>query len=123
MSEAQQQQITTLVANYRAAHQKGAQGAPDEELISARKQLEAAILARDAAAVNAAATAVSNRIAERAAAMIRDMGILQIQLLEVLSREQVDALRTEYGNSGLVHTLGSLAGHRGFHRGMWRGWK
>src|SRR5512138_3316128 len=56
VDQTQQQQLTTLVDNYRAARQNAA---ADTTFQDARKNLEAAILARDETAINSAADAIS----------------------------------------------------------------
>lgn len=115
LSDTQAQQLTTLITNYRAAHP----WTPDQTVQSARKDLETAILAGNESGANTAADAIASGVATRVGSMIRDVARFEIQVLSILTPDQVNALKTQYGNSGLIHTLGFLAG--GFGHGMGHG--
>jgi len=118
LGDTQREQLTTLVNDFRTARQNSA---PDAALQDARRDLEAAILSGNEGAVDSAAAAVSSEMSRRATVMIRDLARFEIQVLKILTPDQVNALKTQYGNSGLIHTLGALAGwHGGMRRGM--GW-
>jgi len=123
LSTTQQQQLTSLVNNYRLAHQTPA---PDSDIQAAKKDLETAILAGSQQNVNAAAKELVDQIATRATSAVQDLGAFEIAVLGMLNADQVNALKTQYGNSGLLHTLGSLTGawwlRGGFGGGrMWYG--
>ncbi len=117
----QQQQLTAIVNDYRAAHQPPQNGARDQGIQGAKKDLEAAILSKNAAAADAAADKMSAQITGRATNTIRDLARFEIQVLGVLTADQVNALRTQYGNEGLLRSLGSLAGGWWFHGGFGHG--
>lgn len=116
LSAEQEKEVTTLAENFRATRQ---QARSDEELTAARKNLEQAILSGNAQAADEAAAALSDRISAHMRDRIRERARLQIQVLSILNDEQVTALKNQYGDSGLIWTLGSVAGHRGMmgHRG------
>lgn len=118
LSDAQKQQIDSLVSNYRTAHQNVL---PDTTTQAARRDYEAAILSGNEGAANAAADVVTSEMERRLAALLHDLAQFQIQVLRVLTPAQVTALKTQYGNSGLIRTLGSLAGNQfGMVHGMMR---
>jgi len=122
LSDRQDQELTTLVNNYRAAHQRPE---ADPGLRDVKRALEEAILSGSDEQIDRAANAVADQVTTRTRTMIRDLARFQMQVLSLLTEEQVSSLRTQYGNSGLIHMLGSLAGwdlHGGMGGGQ-GGWR
>ncbi len=115
--DSNQQQLKSLISDYRAAHPRGT---PDAALQSARKELENAILAKDSAGVASAAGKISAEMSSRANVRIQELGKLEIQALTLLSNEQVSALKTQLGNAGLMRVLRLLTGQARPAR-MWFG--
>ncbi len=103
----QQQQLNSLISDYRAAHPRGN---PDAAVQSARRDLENAILAKDEAGVTTAAGKIATEISNNASSTIQDRGKFEIQALSILSSSQEAALKNQMGDAGLIRILGSLAG-------------
>ena len=110
----QQQQLKSLVSDYRAAHPRMT---PDTALQAAQRDLENSILAGDNAGVTSAAGKIAAEISNRANTTIQDLAKFEVQALKTLTSEQLTALKTQLGDAGLIRMLGSLAGG-GFN---WRG--
>jgi hypothetical protein len=117
----QQTRLASVVNDYSTAHQPPQKGAGNPDIQAAKKDLEAAILSKNAAAADAAADKLSTQFTGRATSTIRDLARFEIQVLDILTPDQVNALRTQYGNEGLLRTLGSLAGGWWFHGGFGHG--
>ncbi len=103
----QQQQLNSLISDYRAAQPRGN---PDAALQSARHDLENAILAKDEAGMTTAAGKIATEISNQASSTIQDRGKFEIQALSILSSDQVAALKNQIGDAGLIRILGSVAG-------------
>lgn len=124
LDETQRQAIDSLIDARRAELESRR---TDRARFAARDEMEQAILSGNEAEVSAAADRISSEIAARAATHIRDAGIFKIRVLKILTEQQVSALKTQYGESGLVHILGLgggwFKGHgHGMHhhrRGVW----
>lgn len=118
LSQDQQDKLNALLTQYKAAHLCGT---PDPTMQSALRELESAILSKDQATVNSTAAIISAQVAKRANDRIQSMGNLAIQALGVLSDEQVNALKTQYGNMGLLRVFhGAMMGGCGPGFGRWR---
>jgi len=124
LDENQRQAIDSLIEARRAERESQR---TDRARFAVRDEMEQAILSGDEAAVSAAADRISSEISTRAATHIRDAGIFKIRVLAILTEQQVSALKTQYGESGLVHILGLGGGWfkgrgHGMHhhrRGVW----
>lgn len=124
LTAAQQQELLSRINEYKSTRDTTAAAT----LNAAKNEVESAILSKNEAALSAASEIVAGQIAAHAGEKIRELGRFEIQVLNILTPEQVEALRTKYGSTGVVHMLGSLAGplFHGGHKGcpMWGGgWK
>lgn len=115
LTAAQQEELLSRINEYKSTRDTNA----NATLSAAKNEVEAAILAKNEAALSAASEIVAGQIAAHAGEKIRELGRFGIQVLNILTPEQVEALRTKYGSTGLVHMLGSLAGplFHGGHKG------
>ncbi len=110
----QQQQLRSLISDYRTAHPRMT---PDTALQSAQRDLENSVLAGDNAGVTSAASKIAAEISNRTNTTIQDLAKFEIQALKTLTSDQLTALKTQLGDAGLIRMLGSLVGG-GFN---WRG--
>jgi hypothetical protein len=117
LDQNQQQALLNQINAYKSAHQRN----DDQPQMTGKSELEAAILSGNEAAVGPAADQIANQIAARTRTTINDLAIFEMQALKIFTQQQVSALRTQYGNTGLLHIIGSLAGGFGWHKGGGRG--
>jgi len=109
LSAEQEQQLKTLVQQFRDSH---GPKEPDEALKAAHAAYDAAILAGDAAAANAQAQVIAGLVSGHAAENLQAETALKIQALSIIksSEAQLSALVTKFGESGVVRILSSLVG-------------
>ncbi|HYE72782.1 MAG TPA: hypothetical protein VEF04_05600 [Blastocatellia bacterium] len=108
LSSAQEEQLKTLVQNFREAHKPE----PNEAARDAHRAYDDAILAGDTGAAQAAAQAIVNATTAEAAAHLRDAAALKIQVIAVLKANpgQFNALTQRFGTQGLLGVLNGLVG-------------
>lgn len=110
LTSAQQEQLTALIQAFRDAHKPQA---PDTVAQEARGAYQSAILKGDAAGAQAQADIIADQMALQARTRLKDAAKFQIDVLNVLSRDQVGALQQHVGSAGLSRVLGSLSGPAG----------
>ncbi|MBI2820911.1 MAG: hypothetical protein HYX74_01680 [Acidobacteria bacterium] len=110
LTSAQQEQLTALIQAFRDAHKPQA---PDTAVGGAHTAYQNAILNRDAAGAQAQADIIADQMAAQARTRLKDAAKFQIDVLNVLSSDQVSAVQRRVGSAGLSRLLASLAGPRG----------
>lgn len=108
LSAAQEEQLKTLVQNFRDAHKPE----PNNAIRDAHHAYDDAILAGDLAAAQAAAQTIVNAATAETATHLRDAAALKIQILAILKTNpaQFNALTQRFGTQGLLGVLNGIAG-------------
>jgi hypothetical protein len=113
----QTDQLKSLITTFRANQPKPGQ---DAAASKARSDLDNAILTGNTNGISGAATAVAAESSKNQYAQTVAEAYFAMSALAVLSADQVAALKTKVGASGLVSALRSLVGPLGLFQPMGR---
>ncbi len=114
LTSQQEDQLISLIKQFREANKPAG---PDEALRDAHQAYEAAILAGNSGAANAAAQTIANKVAAVTGARLQAEAGFKIQALAILrsNEQQYHALVQHIGTQGISHILGAMAGGPGPH--------
>ena len=109
VTEGQREQLRTLLKDFRAARQAERADTGRSGMGEARQAYADAILNSDSAGAQAMADVIVNDVATTMRANLQNQANLKIQVLNILTQDQVDALLKSSGSRGLSRVLGSIA--------------
>jgi hypothetical protein len=114
LSSAQEQQLNSLVSSFREARKNRT---PDQSVQTATANYQAAVLTGDPAKAVAAADQLAVALSGRTTETLEANARFLAQVYSVLQNDQVAALETSIGKTGLFRVLRSLIGPMGLGRG------
>jgi hypothetical protein len=110
LTEEQVEQLRSLLSEFRES--LGSADGPDGAIREAREAFQSAILSGDAVAAGAQADVIASQTAEMTRTRLENQAYLSIQVLDILSEEQIAAVLERIGTDGLSRLLGSLGSGR-----------
>ncbi len=112
LTSEQEEQLRTLLAEFRQTQRDQRPGAAVREIHQAYQD---AILNSDSAAAQIQAEIIANQIAVDTVSRLENQASLKIQFLNILTQDQVDAVLQNSGTAGLFRLLGTSG------PGRWQG--
>ncbi len=113
VTEGQREQLQTLLKDFHAARKAERADKGRSGMGEARQAYADAILNSDNARAQAMADVIVSDVTTTMLANLQNQASLKIQVLNILTQDQVDALLQRSGTRGLSRVLGSIAGPRG----------
>ena len=110
VTEGQREQLRTLLKDFHAARKAERGETGGSGMGEARQAYADAILNSDSAGAQAMADVIVNDATTTMRANLQNQANLKIQVLNILTQDQVDALLQQSGTRGLSRVLGSIAG-------------
>jgi len=110
LTDAQMEQLNFLLSEFRESLRSADQ--PDGAIREAREAFQSAILSGDPAAAGAQADVIASQTADMTRTRLENQANLSIQVLDILSEEQIAAVLERIGTDGLSRLLGSLGPNR-----------
>ncbi len=110
LTEEQVEQLRSLLSEFRES--LGSADGPDGAIREAREAFQSAILSGDAVAAGAQADVIASLTADMTRTRLENQAYLSIQVLEILSEEQIAIVLERIGTDGLSRLLGSLGSGR-----------
>ena len=109
VTEGQREQLRTLLKDFHAARKAERADTGRSGMREARQAYADAILNSDSAGAQAMADVIVNDVTTTMRANLQNQANLKIQVLNILTQDQVDALLQRSGTRGLFRVLGSIA--------------
>ncbi len=109
VTEGQRDQLRTLLKDFHAARKAERADTGRSGTHEARQAYADAILNSDSAGAQAMADVIVNDVTTTMLADLQNKANLKIQVLNILTQDQVDALLKHSGTRGLSRVLGSIA--------------
>ena len=110
LTEEQVEQLRLLLSEFRESLRLA--DGPDGAIREAREAFQSAILSGDPAAAGAQADVIASLTADMTRTRLENQAYLSIQVLEILSEEQIAIVLERIGTDGLSRLLGSLGSVR-----------
>ena len=110
LTEAQVEQLRSLLSEFRESLRSADQ--PDGAIREAREAFQSAVLSGDAGAAGVQADVIASLTADMTRTRLENQAYLSIQVLDILSEEQIAAVLERIGTDGLSRLLGSLGSGR-----------